>query len=101
MSPLTHIIVQGQLDSNAVEHTPAGSIVKVEICEMELRLCFVVEDSGTGFSQAALAHGTEAFKQYKEKRGKSLISPFIEIVRSVCYNDSSIVRFAQMNGGWQ
>lgn len=46
---------------NATEHTPEGGNIKINIKEQSGKLEFVVEDTGSGFTQEALAHGTEQF----------------------------------------
>ncbi|MCR4691124.1 MAG: HAMP domain-containing histidine kinase [Lachnospiraceae bacterium] len=51
---------------NAAEHTPEGGTVKVAVSDRadkdgKGRLTFVVEDTGSGFSEEALLHGTEQF----------------------------------------
>lgn len=47
--------------SNAVEHTPQGGEVKLDVSENGEMLSFVVTDTGKGFSDEALRHGTEQF----------------------------------------
>lgn len=47
--------------SNAIEHTPQGGNVTLEIWENNNVLSFVITDSGKGFSDEALKHATEQF----------------------------------------
>lgn len=46
---------------NAAEHTPKGGIINIIATYNGLELAFTVEDSGSGFTPEALAHGTEQF----------------------------------------
>ena len=54
---------------NAAEHTPEGGMIKVLVTDYDNedksgkngRLKFIVEDTGSGFSEEALRHGTEQF----------------------------------------
>ncbi|MBQ9589354.1 MAG: HAMP domain-containing histidine kinase [Butyrivibrio sp.] len=46
---------------NAAEHTPKGGVINITATYSSKELIFTVEDSGSGFSSEALAHGTEQF----------------------------------------
>lgn len=46
---------------NAVEHTKTDGIIQVDAKVQDKRIMFTVEDSGSGFTQEALVHGTEQF----------------------------------------
>lgn len=46
---------------NAAEHTPEGGIIDITATYSYGKLAFTVEDSGSGFTPEALAHGTEQF----------------------------------------
>ena len=46
---------------NAAEHTPSGGRISVVIREQNDRLVFIIEDTGSGFTQEALKYGTEQF----------------------------------------
>lgn len=46
---------------NAAEHTPEGGVIKISAKYRGGKLAFTVEDSGSGFTPEALAHGTEQF----------------------------------------
>ena len=51
---------------NASEHTPEGGKIKVMVTDQDEhnnigKLKFVIEDTGSGFSEEALKHGTEQF----------------------------------------
>ena len=46
---------------NAAEHTPKGGIINIIATYNGLELAVTVEDSGSGFTPEALAHGTEQF----------------------------------------
>lgn len=54
--------------SNAVEHTPLGGEIKFDVSENEEMLSFVITDTGKGFSDEALRHGTEQFFMEDESR---------------------------------
>ncbi len=46
---------------NAAEHTPENGEIKITASKGESDMTFTVEDSGSGFTPEALAHGTEQF----------------------------------------
>lgn len=46
---------------NASEHTPKGGVINITVTYSGEELIFTVEDSGSGFTPEALAHGTEQF----------------------------------------
>lgn len=46
---------------NAAEHMPKGGVINITATYSSKELIFTVEDSGSGFSSEALAHGTEQF----------------------------------------
>ena len=46
---------------NAAEHTPKGGVINLSVTYNGGELVFTVEDSGSGFTTEALAHGTEQF----------------------------------------
>ena len=46
---------------NAVEHTAKGGRINITATYSGRELVFTVEDSGSGFTPEALAHGTEQF----------------------------------------
>lgn len=46
---------------NAAEHTPKGGVINISVTYNGGELVFTVEDSGSGFTTEALAHGTEQF----------------------------------------
>ena len=46
---------------NAAEHTPEGGVINIMSLLNGTELTFTVEDSGSGFTPEALAHGTEQF----------------------------------------
>ncbi len=46
---------------NASEHTPKGGVINITATYSGEELIFIVEDSGSGFTPEALAHGTEQF----------------------------------------
>lgn len=46
---------------NAAEHTPTGGVINITASYSAGELVFSVEDSGSGFTPEALAHGTEQF----------------------------------------
>nr|MCR4834088.1 ATP-binding protein [Butyrivibrio sp.] len=46
---------------NAAEHTPKGGVINLSVTYNGGELVFIVEDSGSGFTTEALAHGTEQF----------------------------------------
>lgn len=54
--------------SNAVEHTPQGGEITLEISQHEKMLSFVITDTGKGFSAEALKHGMEQFFMEDESR---------------------------------
>lgn len=53
---------------NAVEYTPQGGKIGIHITEDENRLYFQIEDSGPGFTEEDLMHGTEQFYQGDKSR---------------------------------
>ena len=53
---------------NAVEYTPQGGKIGIHITEDESRLYFQIEDSGPGFTEEDLMHGTEQFYQGDKSR---------------------------------
>ena len=46
---------------NAAEHTPKGGVINLSVTYNGGEFVFTVEDSGSGFTTEALAHGTEQF----------------------------------------
>ena len=46
---------------NAAEHTLAGGRIDVAVHEQGDKLVFIIEDTGSGFTQEALKYGTEQF----------------------------------------
>ena len=46
---------------NAAEHTPKGGTIHISIKEHNDELIFTVEDTGSGFTEETLLHGTEQF----------------------------------------
>ncbi len=46
---------------NAAEHTPEGGVLNISANYRDGKLVFTIEDSGSGFTPEALAHGTEQF----------------------------------------
>ena len=46
---------------NAAEHTPEGGVINISASYRGGKLIFIIEDSGSGFTPEALAHGTEQF----------------------------------------
>ena len=46
---------------NAAEHTPKGGVINITAAYSGGELVFTIEDSGSGFTPEALAHGTEQF----------------------------------------
>lgn len=54
--------------SNAVEHTPQGGEITLEVLQHENTLSFIITDTGKGFSAEALKHGTEQFFMEDESR---------------------------------
>ena len=46
---------------NAAEHTSEGGVINITVTFSDGELVFTVEDSGSGFTPEALAHGTEQF----------------------------------------
>ena len=46
---------------NAAEHTPAGGRIDVAVHEQDDKLVFIIQDTGSGFTQEALKYGTEQF----------------------------------------
>lgn len=54
--------------SNAVEHTPQGGEITLDISQREKMLSFVITDTGKGFSAEALKHGMEQFFMEDESR---------------------------------
>lgn len=58
--------------ANAIEHTPEGGVISICVEEQGEMLAFIIEDSGSGFSEAALAHGTEQFFMEDESRSNAL-----------------------------
>lgn len=46
---------------NAAEHTPTGGRIDVAVHEQGDKLVFIIEDTGSGFTQEALKYGTEQF----------------------------------------
>lgn len=54
--------------SNAVEHTPQGGEIKFDVSENGEMLSFMITDTGNGFSDEALRHGTEQFFMEDESR---------------------------------
>ena len=58
--------------ANAIEHTPEGGVISICVEEQGEMLAFIIEDSGSGFSEAALAHGTEQFFMEDESRSSEL-----------------------------
>lgn len=47
--------------TNAAEHTAPNGAIDICIEELDGKLKFIVEDTGTGFTKEALKHGTEQF----------------------------------------
>ena len=58
--------------ANAIEHTPEGGVISICVEEQGEMLAFIIEDSGSGFSEAALARGTEQFFMEDESRSSAL-----------------------------
>lgn len=58
-----HLFVRSLVNilSNAVEHTPQGGTISLNAEKENGKLKFIVCDTGTGFTQEALKHGTEQF----------------------------------------
>ena len=54
--------------SNAVEHTPQGGEITLEVLQHENTLSFIITDTGKGFSAEARTHGTEQFFMEDERR---------------------------------
>ena len=52
---------------NGIQAMPRGGELRMEICSDADRCRLTFQDSGTGFSEAALAHGAELF--FSEKEG--------------------------------
>ena len=58
--------------SNAVEHTPEGGMVILQLQELHNRLIFLIEDSGSGFSKEALCHAADPFFMDEKSRNSKL-----------------------------
>lgn len=54
--------------SNAAEHTPRGGEIFIAIEVREGRLCFQIEDSGSGFTEEDIRHAREQFYQGDKSR---------------------------------
>lgn len=54
--------------SNAVEHTPQGGEITLDVSQREKMFSFVITDTGKGFSAEALKHGMEQFFMEDESR---------------------------------
>ena len=54
--------------SNAVEHTPAGGTILFEGRQDETHCVFTISDTGSGFTESALAHAKEQFYMDDDSR---------------------------------
>ncbi len=59
----------GNVIQNAIEHTPEGGTVTVTGSMLDHGWQLTVQDEGTGFSQAALLHGTE--RLWRDNRARA------------------------------
>jgi signal transduction histidine kinase len=71
--------------SNAVDHTPAGGTVRIQIQEEKGKLFFVIEDTGNGFSEEALKHAADSFFMADHSRNsKAHYGIGLYVADSVC-----------------
>jgi signal transduction histidine kinase len=71
--------------SNAVDHTPAGGTVRIQIQEEKGKLFFVIEDTGNGFSEEALKHAADPFFMADHSRNsKAHYGIGLYVADSVC-----------------
>ena len=88
--------------SNAVEHTPQGGEITMEVSQREKMLSFVITDTGKGFSAEALKHGTEQFFMEDESRNsKSHYGIGLYVAASVAQKHGGrlILENSQATGG--
>jgi len=88
--------------SNAVEHTPQGGEITLEVSRREKMLSFVITDTGKGFSAEALKHGTEQFFMEDESRNsKSHYGIGLYVAASVAqkHGGQLILENSQATGG--
>ena len=88
--------------SNAAEHTPQGGEVTFEIEEHSGRLSFLITDTGKGFSDEALRHGTEQFFMEDDSRNpKSHYGIGLYVAASIAkkHNGEIILENSAVTGG--
>ena len=88
--------------SNAAEHTPQGGEVTFEIEEHSGRLSFLITDTGKGFSDEALRHGTEQFFMEDDSRNpKSHYGIGLYVAASIAkkHNGKIILENSAVTGG--
>lgn len=88
--------------SNAVEHTPQGGEITLDVSQHEKMLSFVITDTGKGFSAEALKHGMEQFFMEDESRNsKSHYGIGLYVAASVAQKHGGrlVLENSQVTGG--
>lgn len=88
--------------SNGVDYCPEGGILQIHAKHLTTGqfLCIAVVDSGSGFSEEALRHGTEQFYQAdKSRTGKKHYGMGLYIARSVLEENGGMLELGNSREG--
>ena len=96
------IRAMGNILSNGVDYCPEGGMLQIHAEQLTTGkfLCIAVTDSGSGFSEEALRHGTEQFYQAdKSRTGKKHYGMGLYIARSVLEENDGMLELRNSREG--
>lgn len=96
------IRAMGNILSNGVDYCPEGGMLQIHAEQLTTGkfLCIAVTDSGSGFSEEALRHGTEQFYQAdKSRTGKKHYGMGLYIARSVLEENGGMLELRNSREG--
>lgn len=97
-----HLLMRALVNvvANAVEHTPAGGTIAINVDEQDNKLLFIITDTGNGFSDEALKYGAEPFFMGDSSRhSKSHFGIGLFVAHSACQKHGGELILENRSGG--